>query len=300
MHQVLTADGAEFRADEDPSATFGFAFHVTAFGADHFSGPRVQAGEVNLVFLTSLLDSRHFEVIQNHGHKVAAVLTGTGCCRIKQFAVRADAQHAMRREAFHGERACYTDFFLVLIGLIIQIFVVRLGCDGGINFLLAGDTRLPPVGVQLQCLLVPCRIRFAGDFPLFPLFAEKFIQLYTQGFHCLLPLVVNNINFGIVGDRFQRDMWHALVDEPQIDIIEGGSRGSRTVVQFRFFGLPVLAVGHEIIGIACAHNASTSQRQRHAGGIYSDPAAAPLFGNVSCRAGTTGGVKHEVAGVGRH
>ena len=222
MHQVLTADGAEFRTDEDPGATFGFAFHVTAFGADHFSGPRVQAGEVNLVFLTSLLDSRHFEVIQNHGHKVAAVFTGMGCCRIKQFAVGTDAQHAMRREAFHGERACYTDFFFVLIGLIIQIFVVRLGCDGGIDFLLAGDARSPPVGVQLQCLLVPCRIRFAGDFPLFPFITEYVIELGTQWFQRLLPLVINDINFGIVGNRFQCDMWHTLVDEPQIDIIEGG------------------------------------------------------------------------------
>ena len=59
-------------------------------------------------------------------------------------------------------------------------------------------------------------------------------------------------------------------------------------------------VGQQVVGIARAHDARAGQRERHARGVDSDPAAAPLLGDVGRRAGAAGGIEHEVAGVGRH
>ena len=60
------------------------------------------------------------------------------------------------------------------------------------------------------------------------------------------------------------------------------------------------AVGEEIIGIARAHQARAGERERDARRVDGDPAPAPLLGDIGGRAGATGRVEHEVAGVGGH
>ena len=67
-----------------------------------------------------------------------------------------------------------------------------------------------------------------------------------------------------------------------------------------FLDLAVAAVGEQVVGVACAHDAGAGQRQGYAGGVDGDPAAAPLLGDVGGGAGAAGGVEDEVAGIGGH
>ncbi|OIQ71873.1 hypothetical protein GALL_465070 [mine drainage metagenome] len=69
---------------------------------------------------------------------------------------------------------------------------------------------------------------------------------------------------------------------------------------FSFLDLAFAGIGQQVEGITRTHDAGTGQRQRHAGGVNRDPAAAPLFGDVGAGAGAAGGVEHEVAGVSGH
>ena len=95
-------------------------------------------------------------------------------------------------------------------------------------------------------------------------------------------------------------MRHALVHESLADVVAGGRVGGCLAGDFGFFQLPVAAVGEQIPGIACAHDASAGERQGDAGGVDGDPAAAPLLGDVGSSASATGRVEDEVAGVGGH
>ena len=67
-----------------------------------------------------------------------------------------------------------------------------------------------------------------------------------------------------------------------------------------FFDLTVAAIGKQVVGVACTHDAGAGQRQGHAGGVDSDPAAAPLLGDVGGGAGAAGRVEDEVAWIGGH
>ena len=67
-----------------------------------------------------------------------------------------------------------------------------------------------------------------------------------------------------------------------------------------FLDLAVAAVGEQVVGIACAHDAGAGKGEGDAGGVDGDPAAAPLLGDVRGGAGAAGGVEDEVAGVGGH
>ena len=61
-----------------------------------------------------------------------------------------------------------------------------------------------------------------------------------------------------------------------------------------------MTVGKQVVGIACTHDACTGQSECYTGCVYGDPAATPLFCDVSCCAGTAGRVEHEVARVSGH
>ena len=78
-------------------------------------------------------------------------------------------------------------------------------------------------------------------------------------------------------------------------LLRGGFAGERG-----FLDLAVAAVGEQVVGIACAHDAGAGERESDAGSVDGDPAAAPLLSDVCGGAGTAGGIKDEVAGVGSH
>ena len=58
-------------------------------------------------------------------------------------------------------------FFLSVVGLVVEVFELGLGGDGGVDLLLPGDAGLPPVGVQLLRRVRPlgCRPRAESPIP---------------------------------------------------------------------------------------------------------------------------------------
>ena len=206
----------------------------------------------------------------------------------------------MRGEALDGERPGDADLSLVVVGLVVEVFEVGLGGDGGVDFLLARDALLPPFGVQLLCLLGPFVVGLARDFPFFPLLLEGRVELLAQRFERALELLPDHVDLGVVGDGLERDVRHALIDEALADVAVGGSLRWNRLCDFGFFLLAVLAVGEQVVRIASAHDAGAGQRERDAGSVDGDPAAAPLLGDVGRGARAAGGVENEIAGVGGH
>jgi hypothetical protein len=47
-------------------------------------------------------------------------------------------------EALHSEGTGHTDFLLVVVGLVVEVFIVGLGGDGLVDLLLAGNAGGPP------------------------------------------------------------------------------------------------------------------------------------------------------------
>ena len=130
--------------------------------------------------------------------------------------------------------------------------------------------------------------------------AEGGVEPGAEGLQGLLPRLPDHVDLGIVGDGFQGDVRHALVDEALADVAAGGRFRRRTLRDLGFLALPLGAVGEQIPGIARAHDARACQRERHAGGVDGDPAPAPLLGDVGRGAGAAGRVEHEIAGIGGH
>ena len=152
--EVGALDGAELGADEDARRAFSgqSAFQVTAFAADQFAGPRGERGEGDLVLLVRLLHAGGLEVLQDHlGEGLLGSVFGAVFLQgVDQFVVLIHAQHAVRAEALHGEGTGYADLLLVRIGLVVEVFKLGLGGDGGVDLFLPGDACLPPVSMQLR------------------------------------------------------------------------------------------------------------------------------------------------------
>jgi hypothetical protein len=98
-----------------------------------------------------LLDAGGFQVFEDHLNEVRRfgreVFAGE---RVDEVIVFIDSQGAVRREAFDGEGSGYSDFFVVFVGLVVEVFVFGFGGDGGVDFFLTGDAEFPPVGVELS------------------------------------------------------------------------------------------------------------------------------------------------------
>ena len=115
-----------------------------------------------------------------------------------------------------------------------------------------------------------------------------------------LELLPDHVDFGVVGDGLEGDVGDALVHETLADVVVRGRFRGDFADERGFFDLAVAAVGEQVVGIACAHDAGAGQREGDAGGVDGDPAAAPLLGDVRGGAGAAGRVEHQVAGVGGH
>src|ERR1700730_925314 len=201
-HQVLMLDSAKLRADENRGALFCVAFPVAAIRANQIARPQCQRGEGDLVLLVRLLDASGFKVLQDLLREalLRAVFGAVFFKGVDQLIVLIHSQHAVWAEAFDSERAGHANLLFVLVGLVVEVNRFRIGDYGGVDFLLPGNTGLPPVSMKLLCWFQPCIVCFTGNFPFLPLFLERGIQLFTQGLQYGLPLVPNNINRRIVGN----------------------------------------------------------------------------------------------------
>ena len=235
----------------------------------------------------------------------------------------------MGGKAFDGEGTGDADFFLVLIGLVVEILEIGLGGDGGIYGLLAGDAGLPEPGEGRMGAGGPVGRGIAGDFPVeqgagadgfaagqgdvaafrrvemqelaLPSAAGDFVGCFMALQGCVqggqgvadggLPPVPDDVDLGVVGDGLEGDVGHPLTDEAVADAAVSGLAGGEATGNFRLFLLTFRAVGEEIVGITGAHDAGAGQCQGDAGGVEGDPAAAPLFGDIGGGAGAASGVE---------
>ena len=103
------------------------------------------------------------EVLQDGLAVVAGLLCGgvsaalRGVVFVDQFSIFVDRLRAVGREGFHGERPGDADAFAVLVGLVVEELVIGLGGDGGVDFALPSDARLPEPGEGLERRIGPFR-----------------------------------------------------------------------------------------------------------------------------------------------
>ena len=156
--------------------------------------------------------------------------------------VLVDAQYTVRRDALGGERPGDAHLGAVLVGLVVEVLVVGIGGDGGVDLLLAGDASDPPLGVKALRFVRPGLLGVAGNLPLLPRFAKHAVQLLSEGFQVLLRVLPDDVDLRVVGDVSQGDVGHPLVDEPLANIVvRGGFRGG-PALDLRLLDLPVAAV----------------------------------------------------------
>ena len=111
---------------------------------------RGEREEIDLVFLVGLLHAGGFEVFQDHllealPRRIPSLAFGD---LIDQFIVFIHAQDAVRRQALDRERPGHAHFLVIFIRFVVQVFVIGLGGDGGIDLFLAGNAQLPPFFMQ--------------------------------------------------------------------------------------------------------------------------------------------------------
>ena len=179
--------------------------------------------EINFVSFVRLLHAGCPEIIHNHLCKIRLIPRSLAVrlLGMDQIIVFINCQNPVRGNAFHRKRSGHPDFFVVLIGFVVKVFGIRLGCNGGINFLLPGNAVFPPFRMKLHGFLRPFAVGIAGNFPFFPFLFEGVVDLAAKQFKRLLIFFPDDIDFGIVGNGFQGDMRDAFIDETLADIAVG-------------------------------------------------------------------------------
>ena len=255
---------------------------------------------------------------------------------LDQLAVLVHGLRPVRRQALDGEGPCDADALLVLVGLVVEVFEIGLGGDGGVDLLLPGNADLPEGIERLLGGFGPVGGRVTGDFPFHEAvrrghLARGQLDLARGGeVDCLagpaagldrercgmaceqlvegradlldggLPLRPDLVDLGVVGDGFQRDVRHAPVDEAVTYVVVGGCGRRSRPRDLGLLSLPFFRVGEQIPRVTCPHDPGPGQCKGDARGVDGDPASSPLFGDVGGRAGTTGRVEHEIPGIGCH
>ena len=158
------------------------------------------------------------EVGRRHDLVQATARALVGVDEVDQFLlVRRD--DAVRRQALDRERPGDADLALVLVGPVVeQLDIGRLG-DRGVDLLLPGDAPLPPSRVRSLAAAGHVGDGLTRDFPVLEFLAERGVQLRAQRFKLRLPLLIDDVDLGVVGDRLQRHVRRALVDEALADVL---------------------------------------------------------------------------------
>jgi hypothetical protein len=107
---------------------------------------------------------------------------------------------------------------------------------------------------------------------------------------------------GVLGDRLQGYMRHALVDEAAAQVAgrRRDRRGRHGPGKLGLLADAGLRVGEQVIRILRGHQARAGEREGDATCDDRDPAATPLFGDVGGRSRAARRIQHQVAGVGGH
>jgi hypothetical protein len=60
----------------------------------------------------------------------------------------------------------------------------------------------PPLRMEIFNFIRPSFVGFTRDFPFFPVSLEELVELFPYWFKFGLSFFPDDINFGVVGDRF--------------------------------------------------------------------------------------------------
>ena len=100
-----------------------------------------------------------------------------------------------------------------------------------------------------------------GNLPLLPVAVEPGVQVLTQRLQRLLPPFPDDVDLGVVGDRLERDVRHALADEALPDVAVRRRVRWRLARDLGFLAPPVRTVGEEVVRVAGTHDSGTGERQ---------------------------------------
>ena len=126
-----------------------------------------------------LLDPGRRQLLQDHACEVLlwAVVSLRLGDAVQEFVVLVDDQYAVRGQALDRERTRHPHLPFVIVGLVVEVLVVRLGRDGIVDLPLAGDSRIPPQSMCLGRLRGPVLGRRARNLPLIPVAIEPGVQV---------------------------------------------------------------------------------------------------------------------------
>ena len=224
------------------------AFQVAAFGADHVRRARGEGGEGDPVLLVGLLHAGGLEVLQDHLREGSASRRSRRWslpCRVSissSSSSTPSTRCGLRLSTVKGPAT--RTHLLVLVGLVVEVLELGLGGDGGVDLLLPGDARLPPVGVQLLRRSRDHLLRRprAGISHSCQVLLERGVQLGSRsGSSFACHCVPDDVDLGVVGDGFERDVRHALIDEAVADVAVHGLRTGRGAGDFGFLDLALAA-----------------------------------------------------------
>ena len=129
--------------------------------------------------------------------------------------------HAVRRQALDRERAGDADARIVHVGRVVEIFDVGARGDRGVDLASAGRCALPTSWREAPRLKRARRRAGRAGFAILPSSCRGGVERGAQRFEHRLPLLPDDVDLGVVGDRLQRDVRHALIDEALADIVVG-------------------------------------------------------------------------------
>jgi hypothetical protein len=306
-HQIGPGHRAELRADEDarPPLLAVLLLHIAPFGANVIARPTRERAEADTPLFVGLLHPSRAQILQDHLGKVDLtgvflflILDKTAFDRL-QLIVLVHGQHPMGRKGLHCERPRHPHGVALLVGPVEEL-LIGPGRNRGVHTLLAGDTLLPPGRVKFSGRGGPTLPRLSGNLPLLPRLAQRPVDLAAQRFQHRLKLLPDGVDLCVVGDVFEHNVGHPLIDKAVADVAVGGRSGKGRAADLRLFPLPGRGIGQQVIGVARSHDAGAGQSQGHPAGVNRDPATSPLLGRIGRGAAAAGGVEDEIAGVGGH
>ncbi len=217
-------------------------------------------GERDLVFLVRLLHAGGLEVFQDHLRRSPCSSPSFGFrLAVDQLVVLIDAEHAVRREALDGERPGDADLLACLRRACRRDIRIRpwrrwrRRSPSGGRCAAATIRRAASSAAAGHLSSASRGISHSSHFCF-----SAALSCSRSGSSVCLELLPDHVDFGVVGDGFECDVRHALVDEALADVAVGRGLGRNRVRDFGFLQLAVLAVGEQVVGIASAHDAGAS------------------------------------------
>ena len=98
----------------------------------------------------------------------------------------------------------------------------------------------------LRCRLRPRIARLARNLPLLPRAVKGVVQRLAEGFQGLLPSFPDHVDLGVVRDRLEGDVRHALVDEALADVAARRGLVRGPTGDFGLLHLALRAIGEEV------------------------------------------------------